>query len=98
MSYIVNTLAAYEVHVARYYFRRGAYVAAANRAQQTIQDFQTSPSTVEALSILAQSYDRLGLEPLRDDAARVLRQNFPNSRLLTGDGIVDSAKPWWQVW
>ena len=98
MSYIVNTLAAYEVHVARYYFRRGAYVAAANRAQQTIQDFQTSPSTEEALSILAQSYDRLGLEPLRDDAARVLRQNFPNSRLLTGDGIVDSAKPWWQVW
>ena len=37
MDYIVNSLADYEVHVARYYFRRGAYVAAANRAQQAVQ-------------------------------------------------------------
>src|SRR5258706_11872176 len=47
MNYIVNSLAAYEVHVARYYFRRGAYVAAANRAQQAVQEFQTSPSAEE---------------------------------------------------
>ena len=53
MSYIVNSLAAYEVHVARYYLRRGAYVAAANRAQQAVQEFQRSPSTEEALVILA---------------------------------------------
>jgi len=82
MRYIVNSLAAYEVHVARYYFRRSAYIAAANRAQQAIQEFQTSPSTEEALSLMAQSYDRLGLVELRDDAARVLRQNFPNSTFL----------------
>jgi len=79
MRYIVNALAAYEVHVARYYFRRSAYVAAANRAQQAIQEFPTSPSTEEALSLMARSYDRLGLVQLRDDAARVLRQNYPNS-------------------
>ncbi len=82
MNYIVNSLAAYEVHVARYYFRRGAYVAAANRAQQTVQDFQRTPSVEEALSILVQSYDRLGLTQLRDDADRVLRKNFPNSRYI----------------
>ena len=79
MNYIVNSLAAYEVHVARYYFRRGAYVAAANRAQQTVQEFQQSPSAEEALFIMAQSYDRLGLTELRDDADRVLRQNYPDS-------------------
>ncbi len=77
MNYIVNSLAAYEVHVARYYLRRGAYVAAANRAQQAVQEFQRSPSTEEALVILAQSYDRLGLNELRDDAERVLKANFP---------------------
>ncbi len=82
MAYIVNSLASYEVHVARYYFRRGAYVAAVNRAQQTIQDFQQSPAAEEALSIMLQSYDRLGLVTLRDDAERVLRKNYPNSNFL----------------
>jgi len=96
MSYIVNSLAAYEVHVARYYLRRGAYVAAANRAQQAVQEFQRSPSTEEALVILAQSYDRLGLVELRDDTARVLKTNFPNANLnaeLTG-----KKGPWWRPW
>ena len=93
MNYIVNSLAAYEVHVARYYLRRGAYVAAANRAQQAVQEFQRSPSTEEALVILAQSYDRLGLVELRDDTARVLKANFPNATInaeLTGkqDAVV----------
>jgi outer membrane protein assembly factor BamD len=82
MKYIMNSLAAYEVHVARYYFKRGAYVASASRAQQAVQEFQYSPSTEEALALMVQSYDRLGLEPLRDDAVRVLRQNFPNTRLI----------------
>jgi outer membrane protein assembly factor BamD len=59
MAYIVNSLASYEVHVARYYFRRGAYVAAANRAQQAVADFQQTPSVEEALYILSQSYDKL---------------------------------------
>jgi outer membrane protein assembly factor BamD len=98
MNYIVNSLAAYEVHVARYYFRRGAYVAAANRAQQTVQEFQQSPSTEEALFIMTRSYDRLGLAQLRDDALRVLRQNFPTSTYLAADGPRDKARPWWQLW
>ena len=82
MRYIVNSLAAYEVHVARYYFRRGAYVAAISRAQQTLQEFQQAPATEEALSIMVQAYDKLGLEQLRDDADRVLRKNFPNSSFI----------------
>lgn len=98
MGYIINTLARYEVHVARYYYRRGAYVAAANRAQAAIQEFQYSPATEEALSILARSYDKLGLDKLRDDAERVLRTNYPKSELLTGDGINYVEKPWWQLW
>ena len=98
MNYIVNSLAAYEVHVARYYFRRGAYVAAANRAQQTVQEFQDSPATEEALFILAKSYDRLGLNELRDDADRVLRKNFPNSPFLTAEGVTARPKAWWQLW
>jgi outer membrane protein assembly factor BamD len=97
MNYIVNTLAAYEVHVARYYFRRGAYVAAANRAQQAVQDFQQSPATEEALFILVQSYDRLGLKELRDDARRVLVANFPDSK-LSSQGLGGRTRAWWQLW
>ena len=97
MNYIVNTLAAYEVHVARYYYRRGAFVAAANRAQIVISDFQESPSTQEALYIMVQSYDRLGLADLRDDADRVLRKNFPGTTIHT-DGITAPKRAWWQLW
>ncbi len=97
MNYIVNSLAAYEVHVARYYFRRGAYIAAANRAQQTVREYQQSPSTEEALYIMAQSYDRLGLTQLRDDADRVLKKNFPNSR-VDANGLGSQKSAWWQLW
>jgi len=97
MNYIVNALAAYEVHVARYYYKREAYVAAANRAQTVVTEFQQSPSAQEALYILVQSYDKLGLTTLRDDADRVLRKSFPDSSLYT-DGVGSAKKAWWQVW
>lgn len=97
MNYIVNSLASYEVHVARYYLRRGAYVAAANRAQQAITEFQQTPSVEEALYILAVAYDKLDLPKLRDDADRVLRQNFPDSRYLR-DGLAAASRPWWKLW
>ncbi len=102
MNYIVNALAAYEVHVARYYYRRGAYVAAINRAQATVQDYQQSPSTEEALSIMVRGYDQLGMKDLRDDAQRVLAKNFPNSAFLSagpdGVAVTKASKPWWQIW
>jgi outer membrane protein assembly factor BamD len=97
MSFIVNSLANYEVHVARYYLRRGAYVAAASRAQQAVSEFQQSPAAEEALYIMVQSYDKLALPALRDDAQRVLRQNFPKSAFLS-DGLAARDKPWWKIW
>ena len=97
MDYILNTLAQYELYVARYYFRRGAYVAAVNRAQQAVVDFEGAPATEEALYIMVQSYDRLGLDTLRDDANRVFQTNFPNSRLPI-DGLPKSGKAWWHIW
>ncbi len=98
MDYIVNTLASYEVHVARYYYNRGAYVAAANRAQQAVTEFQQAPAIEEALHLLVLSYDKLQLLPLRDAAERVLRTNFPNSRLIAGASVNAQAKPWWRFW
>lgn len=97
MDYIVNSLAAYDVHVARYYYKRGAYVAAANRAQQTVAEYQQSPAAEEALYLMVLSYDRLEMKTLRDAADRVLRQNFPNSRFLR-EGLDKRDRSWWQFW
>ena len=97
MDYIVNSLAEYEVHVARYYYRRGAFVAAANRAQQAVRDYQQAPAAEEALYIMAVSYERLGLAQLRDDADRVLKKNFPRSRFVR-DGVRVPERAWWQFW
>lgn len=97
MNYILNSLATYEVHVARYYFQRGAYLAAANRAQQAVQEFQNAPAIEEALYLMASSYDRLGLIPLRDDALRVLNASFPNSE-LPRRGLAVTERPWWKLW
>ena len=97
MAYITNTLAEYELYVARYYYRRGAYVAAVNRAQQALIDFQGAPATEEALYIVVLSYDRLGLDTLRDDANRVFNLNFPNST-LPSQGLRRAGKSWWHIW
>ncbi len=97
MNHILHTLAAYEVHVARYYFRRGAYLAAANRAQAAVTEYQQAPAAEEALFILVQSYDKLQLPALRDAAERVLKQNFPDSDFLSR-GFAARDKPWWKLW
>jgi outer membrane protein assembly factor BamD len=97
MRYIVNSLASYEVHVARYYMRRGAYLAAANRAQYAIKTYQSAPAVEEAVFVLAKAYDALGMEALRDDTTRIMRTNFPNSRFLSGKEIRPDA-PWWRIW
>jgi outer membrane protein assembly factor BamD len=97
MRYIVNSLAAYEVHVARYYFSRGAYVAAANRAQNAITDYQDVPAIEEALFILMRSYEQLGLQQLAADARRVMEKTYPKSDYLT-KGSKGSDRPWWMFW
>jgi outer membrane protein assembly factor BamD len=97
MRYTINSLAAYDVHVAYYYYQRGAYVAAINRAQQAITDYRDAPALEEALYILVLSYDKLGMTGPRDDAKRVLVQNYPHSAYLT-HGFANPDKHWWQWW
>ena len=97
MVYIVNSLAQYEVHVARYYFERGAYVAAISRAQHAISDYQGVPAQEEALYILIRSYDALGMTQLRDDATRVMNTSYPQSSYLK-DGFKVRSNPWWKFW
>jgi outer membrane protein assembly factor BamD len=93
MDYIVNALAEHEVHVARYYFQRGAYLAAVNRAQQALAEYPQVPAAEDALVLLVSSYDQLGLTELRDDAKRVLQKNFPDDKRRLA-----AQKPWWRPW
>jgi outer membrane protein assembly factor BamD len=97
MRYLVNALAAHEVHVARYYMKRGAYLAAANRAQFAIRHYAQAPATEEAVFVLVLAYDRLGMNDLRDAADRVMRNNFPDSRYLKAGGDRKDV-PWWRLW
>lgn len=96
MRYLVNSLARHEVAVARYYMKRGAYVAAANRAQFAVQTYPQAPAIEEAVFIMVKAYDALGMVDLRDAADRVMRKNFPESKYLVG-GVIRSV-PWWKLW
>jgi outer membrane protein assembly factor BamD len=98
MKYLVNSMAQGEVNIARYYFLKGAFVAAANRAQAVVKQYSQAPAIEEALYIMVRSYDQLGLTDLKSDAERVFNQNFPKSTLpLTGVGKNDNTS-WWQFW
>lgn len=96
MNYLVNTLAAYEVHVARYYMKRGAFVAAANRVQFSLKTYPQAPANEEGLLVLVKAYDALGMNDLRGDAERVMQKNFPDSKYLKGDAKRNVS--WWQIW
>ncbi|KAF3998998.1 outer membrane protein assembly factor BamD [Glaciimonas immobilis] len=97
MKYLVNAMAQYDVHVANYYLRRGAYVAAANRAQNAVTEYRDAPAVQEALYIMVRAYDALGMKELRDDAARILQKNYPDSIYYRG-GPIKADKPWWRIW
>jgi len=96
LKYLVNALAQHEVHVADYYYRRGAYLAAANRAQAVVTEFSDAPAIEQALFIMIQSYDALNMAQLRDDAKRVFEHNFPNSEWPSGGP--KNKQPWWKLW
>ena len=98
MTYIVNSLAQYEVHVARYYYSRGAYVAAISRAQHALTDYQDVPAIEEALFILLRSYDALGMTQLRDDTRRVMEKTYPQSEYLSRGVKSRRDDPWWKLW
>jgi outer membrane protein assembly factor BamD len=97
MRYILNSLGSYDAQVALFYYRRGAYVAAADRAQQTIRNEPDTPAVELALAVQMNSYDKLGLTQLRDDTERVLKLNYPNSSYLT-QGLPARPSSWWKLW
>ena len=97
MGYTVNSLAQSEVHVARYYYSRGAYVAAINRAQTAIADYRDVPALEEAAFIVYKSYDALGMTQLRDDTRRIIEKTYPQSEFLT-KGFRATNNPWYKFW
>jgi outer membrane protein assembly factor BamD len=94
MKYLTNALALYEVKVARYYYNRGAYVAAVNRAQGALVNYPRTPANEDALRILVAGYEKLGLPQLARDSQRILDQTFPKSAEMTEF----ATKPWWKFW
>lgn len=96
MKYLVNALANNEVHVAKYYMKREAWVAAANRAKEVLKTYPEAPALEEALAIMVVAYDKLKLTDLRDDAQRVLTLNFPNSKYAKG--VSTEGKAWYRFW
>jgi outer membrane protein assembly factor BamD len=96
MKYLVNAIAGNEIHTAKYYLKREAYVAAANRAENVVKNYPSTPAVEEALAIMVVSYDKLGIKDLRDDAMRVLKLNYPNSKYTQGVDLTERS--WWKFW
>ncbi len=86
MVYLRNNLAQYEVNVAKYYVKRGAYVAAANRCGYVIENYPRTPAVKEALEVMFDAYDRLGAKDLAHDALRVLAYNLDQGKF---EGLKD---------
>lgn len=86
MTHLRNLLARYEIHVANYYFKRGAYLAAANRGRFVVENFQQTPSVPDALAVMVQAYHLLDMPELGESALVVLRTNYPQHPALENDG------------
>ena len=93
----MNALSSLESFVAQYYFRRGAYVAAVNRAQGLLKTYPNTPATEAALAVMVRGYSAMGLNDLSKDAQRILEKTFPDSKYLKG-APVGLAKSWWEFW
>ena len=84
-----NQLARAEIHVANYYFSRSAYLAAANRGQYVVENFQQSPAVPDGLAVMAQAYYLLEMQDLADNAVKILAANYPEHPSLDANGIFD---------
>ncbi|MEY8199598.1 MAG: outer membrane protein assembly factor BamD [Colwellia sp.] len=82
MISIKSRLAQYEIAVAKYYVKREAYASAANRARYVVEYFSPSPEIEQALEIMVECYDKLGLTDLKKNAMQVLAANYPNNKLM----------------
>jgi len=77
MITLKNNMAMHQVHVARYYLKRGAYIAAVNRATRVIEDYQRTPAVPYALQVMKKAYENLEMNTLASDIKRIYQQNFP---------------------
>lgn len=96
MRFLRNGMAQSELNVALYYLRRGAHVAAANRAKTIIETYEGAPQVGDALAVLVLSYHELGQDGLSDDAGRVLQLNYPEHPSLAGGWPVWRSN-WWKL-
>lgn len=94
MAWLVNSMAEHQLHAARFYYERSAYVAAINRAQAVITDYEGVPAKEEALYIIMMSYQKLDMNDLSKDAERVLLANYPNTELIA-KGLPQTQRSWW---
>ena len=97
MVYLVNTLSQHEMHVARYYMKRQAYLAALNRAKYVLEYYPNSISVEEALVISISAYDHMDLQDLKEDTLRVLKTNYPQNPMVTGK-VTEDERVWWKFW
>ncbi|MCV2503901.1 MAG: outer membrane protein assembly factor BamD, partial [Neisseriaceae bacterium] len=98
MHDLVEAMGGHEIAVARYYYKMGAFVAAANRAQNVLNDYKNTSHVEEALAIMMSAYQRLDQENLASDSRRLLELNYPQSAFLTRGGWFDrSSKTPWQT-
>ncbi len=97
MTYLVNALAGHEMHVARYYMKRGAYLAAVNRCKFVLENYPESTSNEEALVVMISAYESMGMQDLKEDAMRVLKSNYPQSQFLQKD-YKQEKRDWWRFW
>jgi outer membrane protein assembly factor BamD len=99
MQYLLNTLASSDIHIANYYLRRGAYVAAANRAKAVLIDYPQTPQTREALQVLVQAYDAMGMRDLSKDTKRVLDLNLAKDAARPeAVELAKKSSSWWKFW
>ena len=97
MRRLVSALGGNEMHVARYYMKRGAWVAAISRAQVVVKEYANTGYNEEALAIMVTAYDKLGMKALSEDSKRVLQMNFPQSQYLNSPWQAQGM-PWWKFW
>lgn len=86
MIYLRNMMADHEIHIARYYIKRGAYVAAANRARYVFEKFEGTPAVPDALAIMVQAYKMMKMDDLADETLLVLSTNYPHYKALDKNG------------
>ncbi|MHB1117308.1 outer membrane protein assembly factor BamD [Sideroxydans sp.] len=99
MQYLLVTLAKHEIAISSYYLRRGAYIAALNRAQGVLADYPETMQTRDALQIMVQAYTRLGMNDLSQDTQRVLDSSIAKDGIKPSQTFFKEREtPWWKFW